>query len=50
MQEMGAAREWRQMRIDPSDFSQITDPKKWVVVWPAEHKNGDLVYPYSAGK
>jgi branched-chain amino acid transport system substrate-binding protein len=33
-----------------NDLAQITDPKKWVVVWPAEHKNGDLVYPYSAGK
>jgi branched-chain amino acid transport system substrate-binding protein len=33
-----------------NDLPQLTDPKKWVVVWPAGHKNGDLIYPYSAAK
>jgi branched-chain amino acid transport system substrate-binding protein len=33
-----------------NDLGQLTDSKKWVVVWPPEHKNGDLVYPYSATK
>jgi branched-chain amino acid transport system substrate-binding protein len=33
-----------------NDVAQLTDPKKWVVVWPAEHKNGDLIYPYNAAK
>ncbi len=33
-----------------NDLGQLTDAKKWVVVWPPEHKNGELVYPYSAAK
>ncbi len=33
-----------------NDLGQLTDPKNWVVVWPAEHKTGNLVYPYSAAK
>jgi branched-chain amino acid transport system substrate-binding protein len=33
-----------------NDIGQITDLKKWVIVWPPEHKTGDFVYPYSAAK
>jgi branched-chain amino acid transport system substrate-binding protein len=33
-----------------NDLGQLTDLKKWVVVWPPEHRNGDLLYPYSAAK
>ncbi len=33
-----------------NDVDQLIDPKKWVVVWPPEHKTGDLIYPYSATK
>jgi branched-chain amino acid transport system substrate-binding protein len=33
-----------------NDLGQLTNPKNWVVVWPAEHKTGNLVYPYSAAK
>ncbi|MGA7388419.1 MAG: hypothetical protein WBW99_10895, partial [Pseudolabrys sp.] len=33
-----------------NDFSQLIDPKKWVVVWPPEHKTGDFIYPYNATK
>jgi hypothetical protein len=32
-------------------MDELNDPKKWVVVWPAEHKTGDLIYPFAdAGK
>lgn len=33
-----------------NDVGQLIDPKKWVVVWPPEHKTGDFIYPYSATK
>ena len=33
-----------------NDLGQLTDSKKWVVVWPPEHQNGDLLYPYGAAK
>jgi branched-chain amino acid transport system substrate-binding protein len=33
-----------------NDIGQLIDPKKWVVVWPPEHKTGDFIYPYSATK
>jgi branched-chain amino acid transport system substrate-binding protein len=36
--------------LSGNDLQQLTDPKKWVVVWPPEHKNGDLIYPYGAAK
>src|SRR5690349_14273158 len=31
-------------------LDELTDPKKWVVVWPKEHKTGELLYPYSKAK
>jgi branched-chain amino acid transport system substrate-binding protein len=40
--------QWRD--LTGNDIGQLTDPKKWVVVWPPEHKTGDLTFPYSAGK
>ena len=36
--------------ITANDIRQINDPKNWVVVWPPEHKTGDMIYPYSAAK
>jgi branched-chain amino acid transport system substrate-binding protein len=33
-----------------NELSEITDLKKWVVVWPPEHKAGDLIYPFAAGR
>lgn len=36
--------------VTGNDLGQLTDPKRWVVVWPPEHKSGDLVYPYQARK
>ena len=33
-----------------NDIGQLIDPKKWVVVWPPEHKTGEFIYPYSATK
>jgi branched-chain amino acid transport system substrate-binding protein len=29
-----------------NEVGQLIDPKKWVVVWPPEHKTGDFIYPY----
>ncbi len=28
------------------ELSEVTDPKKWVVVWPREHKTGNLIFPF----
>jgi branched-chain amino acid transport system substrate-binding protein len=36
--------------ITANDIGQINDLKKWVVVWPPEHKTGDMIYPYTAEK
>ena len=32
------------------DLGELNDPKKWVVVWPREHKTGNLLYPFSKAK
>ena len=32
------------------DLAQVVDLKKWVVVWPPEHKTGNLIYPFSDAK
>jgi branched-chain amino acid transport system substrate-binding protein len=40
--------QWRDLTAN--DLGQLTDPKKWVLVWPPEHKTGELIYPYSAAK
>ena len=29
------------------ELSEVTDPKKWVVVWPPEHRTGKLIFPFS---
>jgi branched-chain amino acid transport system substrate-binding protein len=36
--------------VQSHDLGELNDPKKWVVVWPKEHKTGDLKYPFSAAK
>jgi branched-chain amino acid transport system substrate-binding protein len=33
-----------------NDLDQFRDYRKQVILWPAEYKSGDLVYPYEAGK
>lgn len=41
--------QWQHLNSNSMD--ELNDPKKWVVVWPAEHKTGDLIYPFAdAGK
>jgi branched-chain amino acid transport system substrate-binding protein len=40
--------QWR--NLTANDLGQLTDPKKWVLVWPPEHKTGEFIYPYSAAK
>jgi branched-chain amino acid transport system substrate-binding protein len=50
--------EWTKPRIITEQFRDITagtaeqfsDPKKVVVLAPAEYKTGDLQYPYDASK
>lgn len=54
----GADGEWVKPRslvsqwqnLTSNDLGELTDPKKWVVVWPPEHRTGNLIYPYSAVK
>jgi branched-chain amino acid transport system substrate-binding protein len=36
--------------IAGNELSEITDLKKWVVVWPLEHKTGTLIYPFAAAR
>ncbi|MGC2044670.1 MAG: ABC transporter substrate-binding protein, partial [Pseudolabrys sp.] len=33
-----------------NDLGQVTDLKNWIVVWPPEHKTGNLVYPFAAAR
>jgi branched-chain amino acid transport system substrate-binding protein len=40
--------QWR--GLTGNDLGQLTDPNKWVLVWPPEHKTGEFIYPYSAAK
>ncbi|MFZ0194194.1 MAG: amino acid ABC transporter substrate-binding protein [Pseudolabrys sp.] len=36
--------------IAGNDLGQVTDLKNWVVVWPPEHKTGNLVYPFESAR
>jgi branched-chain amino acid transport system substrate-binding protein len=53
--EYGKDGEWKNPRmtftqwqgLTSGDLSQLADPKHWVVVWPAEYKTGDVIYPYA---
>jgi branched-chain amino acid transport system substrate-binding protein len=40
--------QWR--KLTGNDLGQLTDPEKWALVWPPEHKTGEFIYPYSAAK
>jgi branched-chain amino acid transport system substrate-binding protein len=50
--------EWRQPRmlftqfqnIAAGDLNQFRDTKRQVVLWPAAHKTGDIIYPYANAK
>jgi len=50
--------EWSKPRLLVSQYQnvvgngldQFRDFKKQVIVWPAEYKSGDLVYPYEAAR
>jgi branched-chain amino acid transport system substrate-binding protein len=54
----GADGEWVKSRmlftqfqnIVANDLGQFKDPKKEVIVWPAEYRNGTLIYPYGEAK
>jgi len=36
--------------VTGNDLGQVTDLKKWVVVWPPEHKTGNMIYPFEAAR
>ena len=36
--------------LSSGDLSELTDLKKWVVVWPPEHQTGEPVFPFSAAR
>jgi branched-chain amino acid transport system substrate-binding protein len=54
----GADGEWSKSRVlftqfqhvSGNDLGQFKDPKTEVILWPAEYKKGELIYPYSAAK
>jgi branched-chain amino acid transport system substrate-binding protein len=36
--------------VTGNDLGQVTDLKKWVVVWPPEHKTGNMIYPFESAR
>jgi hypothetical protein len=36
--------------IAGNDLGQVTDLKNWVVVWPPEHKTGNMIYPFESAR
>jgi branched-chain amino acid transport system substrate-binding protein len=36
--------------LEGNDLAQLTDLSKWVVLWPPQHKTGELIYPFSAAR
>ncbi len=54
----GADGEWTKSRmlftqfqhVSGNDLDQFKDPKSEVILWPAEYKKGELIYPYGAAK
>jgi branched-chain amino acid transport system substrate-binding protein len=40
--------QWQGLKEHSLD--ELNDPKKWVVVWPKEHKTGELKYPFAKAK
>jgi branched-chain amino acid transport system substrate-binding protein len=36
--------------VTGNDLGQVTDLKKWVVVWPPEHKTGNIIYPFESAR
>ena len=54
----GADGEWTKSRmlftqfqhVTGNDLGQFKDPGKEVILWPAEYKKGEMIYPYAAAK
>jgi branched-chain amino acid transport system substrate-binding protein len=54
----GADGEWSKARmlftqfqgVTGNDLGQFKDPKREVILWPAEYKKGELIYPYGAAR
>jgi branched-chain amino acid transport system substrate-binding protein len=50
--------EWKEPRIlftqfrdvTGNDIGQFRDPRKEAILWPAEYRNGTLIYPYGAAR
>jgi hypothetical protein len=36
--------------VVPGNLDQHRDTKRQVVVWPAQYKTGEVIYPYAAAK
>ncbi len=36
--------------VDGKDIGQFKDPQKEPILWPAEYRNGTIIYPYAAAK
>jgi branched-chain amino acid transport system substrate-binding protein len=36
--------------LGSGELSELTDMKKWVVIWPPEHKTGEAIFPFSAAR
>jgi len=54
----GADGEWSKARmlftqfqgVTGNDLGQFKDPKREVILWPAEYQKGELIYPYGAAR
>jgi len=54
----GADGEWSESRmlftqfqgVTGNDLGQFKDPRREVILWPAEYKKGELIYPYGAAR
>jgi len=36
--------------LSSGELNELIDLKKWVVVWPPEHKTGDMIFPFGAAR
>jgi branched-chain amino acid transport system substrate-binding protein len=36
--------------LSGNSLAQLTDPKNWVLIWPPEHKTGEMIKPFSAAR
>jgi branched-chain amino acid transport system substrate-binding protein len=54
----GSDGEWAKSRtffsqfqnVAPNDLDQFREGKKQIILWPAEFRNGNIIYPYSKAR